>query len=351
MSYRVSVWIAIFLFMLMRVAPVAAQSASCDMDGFRLVEHDLLTQPLCVPANPERIVAAHLNAFEIMLMLGIQPVARASDDFLQAVYGGAPPVYERVIEIVGDAPVYGSGTVDVNTEVLLSVQPDLVIAYQGMPNIDQLREFTTVVESPIAAFQPSRWSELGELFALVMGVEDEYAMLLAEYEERIKTFRELVKPEFDGASLVYLQNTAAVNFIAFPGMPLWETIADGGFIPVETLPTTAEDALAAYGALVIPLNDEMLSTVNADIIIMVNGNVRQDDRTTSDEIIASFTTNPLWQTLRAVQNGQLYAKSVYWQSNGLVSAHSVVDDFFVTFAGVDPAQVAPNPFLATSDTR
>jgi ABC-type Fe3+-hydroxamate transport system substrate-binding protein len=134
-------------------------------------------------------------------------------------------------------------------------------------------------------------------------------------------------------------------------MPLWETIADGGFVPVETLPTTAEDALAAYGTLVIPLNDEMLSTINADIIIMVNGSVRQDDRATSDAVIAGFATNPLWQALRAVQNDQFYARSVYWQSNGIVSAHAVVDDFFAMFADADPAQVAPNPFLNVADER
>lgn len=350
MLYRIAAVFVAFVSLMIGITPAHTQSPTCE-SGFRLVEHKLLEEPICVPNNPQRIVAAHLNAFEILLMLGTQPVARVSDDFLMAVYGGSPAVHGRVMELVGDVPIYGNGTIDLNTEVLLSVQPDLVIAYQGMPNVDQLRAFTTVVESPIAAFQPSKWTELGELFALVMGVETEYEALLAEYETRIDAFRKLIKPEFDGASLVYLQNTSAANFIALPGMPLWETIAAGGFVPVETLPTAAEDALAAYGTLVIPLNDEMLSMVDADIIIMVNGSVRQDDRATSAAIIADFATNPLWQTLRAVKNGQLYAKSVYWQSNGLVSAHAVVDDFFTTFAELDPVEIAPNPFLIVSDER
>lgn len=93
----------------------AAQATDCEA-GFRLVEHELLAEPICVPENPQRVVAVQLTAFELMVMLDIAPVARPDDSFLTALYGGAPEVYDRVLEIAGEAPAFGA--FDPNLEVV-----------------------------------------------------------------------------------------------------------------------------------------------------------------------------------------------------------------------------------------
>ncbi len=321
-----------------------AQDEPVCEEGFRIVEHEILESPICVPENPQQIVAQHLNAFELMLMLDMQPAARPADEYLGAVYGGSPAVFDHVMETVEEIPVFG--VFDVNTEVLLEIQPDLVIVYPGLlQNIDQLREFTTVIESPIAGDQPNEWSVVSDFFAEVMGVSEEYDALMEEYNERMASFQELKDPVYDGMSLVYVQDAAGTNYVGLPGLPLWETILDAGFVPVDTLPTTAEESLEQFGSLIVELSEEQVSLLNADVLVIVNGNVNQDDHDTATAVIEGYLSDPLWATLDAVQNERIFAKAVYWQSNGFVSAHTVLDDMFTDFAGVDPDEVAPNPFL------
>ena len=331
--------------LLVGVVPLAAQDVTACESGFRLVEHDLLDEPICVPENPQRIVAQQLTAFELMLMLDIQPVARPSEDYLTTLYGGAPAIFDRVMALVGDQPVYGL-SFDMNTEVLLEAAPDLVIVYPGLlENIDQLREFTTVIESPIAGDQPNEWSVLTDFFAEVIGVSEEYDALMAEYDDRINTFNDLKDPVYDGMSLVYVQDAAGTSYVGLPGLPLWETVLDAGFMPIETLPTTPEASIEQYGSLILELSEEQISLLDAGVIIVVNGNINRDDRETAATVIESYVADPLWETLDAVQNDRLFAKAVYWQSNGLVSVHAVLDDMFIDFADADPVEVSPNPFL------
>lgn len=343
----VSISILLGLLIMSSIPLTAQETITCE-DGFRVVENDLLEAPICVPENPERIVTQQVTAFELMLMLEMQPVARASDDYLETYYGGAPAVFDRVMELVEDQPVFG--VFDMNTEVILEAQPDLVIVYPGLlDNLDQLREFTTVIESPVAGNEPNNWSELTEFFADVMGVSEEYAALMEDYQERMDTFNELKDPIYDGMSIVYVQDAAGTNYVGLPGLPLWETILDAGFVPVDTFPTTADESIEEYGTLIIELSEEKLSLLNADVIVMANGNVNRDDRDTATAVIESYLSDPLWSTLEAVQNERLLAKAVYWQSNGLISVHAVIDDLFLDFVGDDPAEISPNPFLPIED--
>ncbi|MCG8352425.1 MAG: ABC transporter substrate-binding protein [Chloroflexales bacterium] len=318
-----------------------ATGDSCD-DGFRQVNHELLDEPICVPQNPQRIVAHDMAALELMLMLDIAPVARPDDDFLTATYGAAPVIYERVLEIMGNAPVYGS--FEMNVEVLVEAQPDLVLSYADLPIADQVREFTTLVESP-AGFRPSSWSQVTEFYAEVLGVTAEYEQLIADYQARMETYKELRDPALDGASAVYVQDAGGANYVGLPGLALWETLNDAGFVPVDTLPTTEEAALEEFNALVIPLSEEQVPLLDADVIIFANGNVTRKSREAADELIESYRNDPLWQTLDAVQNDRFIPTSVYWQSNGLISSNAVVDDLFLYFTDADPAAVSPNPFL------
>mgnify|MGYP000238485929 CR=1 FL=1 len=346
MKYRIFS-ILVLAILLVSIAPINAQDNITCEEGFRIVEHDLLAEAICVPENPERIIAQHLTALELMLMLDMQPVAQPDQVYLETIYGGAPATLSRVNELIGETPVFGA--LEINVEAILSADPDLVLVYQGQAGIEQLREFTTVIEAPVAAFQPVNWSDLTDFFAEVIGVSEEYDALYADYEARIETLHELKLPEFDGASMVYVQNSGDVNYVGLPGMPLRETMADAGFVPVETLPVTPQASLEEYGRLIFQLSDEQISLVDADVIIIVNGNVNQDDRDSAAAVIEGYRSDPLWSTLDAVENDRMFAKAVYWQSNGFVSVHAVVDDMFVDFAGVDPADVSPNPFLTNDE--
>jgi ABC-type Fe3+-citrate transport system substrate-binding protein len=69
------------------------------------------------------------------------------------------------------------------------------------------------------------------------------------------------------------------------------------------------------------------------------------------EIEQDFLASPLWQTLSAVQNDRVFfINGEYWIRDNPIAAHAVLDDLFRIVAGVDPAEVAPNPFLSVEAT-
>jgi len=351
MPYRLSTVLALFA-LLGGAVLTAAQEATpspavtCEAD-FRVVEHDLLDEPICVPDAPERVIALDVTAFELMLMLEMEPVARMGEGSLQALYGSAPAVYERVSAMLEGLPVHGE-YYELNVEVGLELEPDLVISWPGNPTNEQLAGFTTVVITPVETREVD-WAELSSFYAAVLGVTDEYEEAMAAYEERMDVFIENRDPALDGASLVYLQDAGGQNFLGLPGLPLWETISDAGFVPVETLPTTPEDAYDTYGDLIAPFNEEQIELIDADVILLANGNIQQDDFEAANALIESYESDPLWAQLYAVQNGQFYPVSVHWQSNGLISAHATLDDMFVFFTDMDADEIPPNPFVADAE--
>lgn len=312
-------------------------------DGQRQVSHALLDAPICVPDNPQNVVAIDLAALELMLMLGLEPAARPNAGFLQAIYGSETQLANRITELVTDLPDFGS-LFEPNVEILAEIEPDLIISYQTLPNLDQLAEIAPLITSPYPA-QPEGWSEVTELYAEVLGVRAEYDQLVAEYAERIAAFEAARLPEYDGASLVYLQNQGELNYVGPPGLAVWETLGDAGFVPVATLPQSLDEAIADYGGPVFVLSEEQIALADADVIILANGGVTPEQNDASDAIIESYRNDPLWGNLRALQSGDFYPSSIYWQSNGLVSVHAVIDDLFRYFGDVDSAEVAPNPFF------
>ncbi|MEO0599328.1 MAG: hypothetical protein AAF126_24670, partial [Chloroflexota bacterium] len=55
--------------------------------------------------------------------------------------------------------------------------------------------------------------------------------------------------------------------------------------------------------------------------------------------------DPLFNTLNAAQNDQVYQGGPYWYVQSTIyGAHSALDDLFTYIAGVDPQEVSPNPF-------
>ncbi len=318
----------------------------CD-DGFRQVTHELLDAPTCVPENPERVAVQHLTAFELMLMLGMEPVARLDDGFLSGYYRADPEIFARVQSLVGEVPVFGG--LEMNLEVLTAAQPDLIIVFKDTQNLEQLSAIAPVVEAPVHAYQPGDWTALSGFFAEVLGVSDKYDALLADYRARMQVYRDL-STRFEGMSLVYTQFQGDGSiYLGLPGLYSWETLRDAGFVPVASLPTTPEAALERYGALVTQLSEERIQSIDADVIVAINGTVRADEQETVTGLIERVQNDPLWGTLQAVRNGRFYPKSLLWQSNGFVSAHAVIDDLLNEFAGVDASSVAPNPFLNPND--
>lgn len=333
------------LAMLMMQIPLYAQATVCP-EGFRLFDHDLLaTDPVCIPNNPQRIVAQDLAALEMMYALDLKPVA-SPDELVTAVFPTLPSPYgEALVSYYADLPDFGGFTV--NFEALLAAQPDIILvnmyyapASEGF--IDQLSQI-----APVVAVNSIFWKDIMPVFAAALNLEAEAQALLDGYETRVETFRELTQGEFEETS-VALAMYGLDGFLAvhLPGGISWVALEDLGFEVPDALPDTPEAVMSEFGDPYPMLSIEQLPLLEADYLIMMSGSYTPEQAAAIEAEFAGLADDPLWGTLSAFQNEQVYFTGPHWLANGILEAHIVLDEAFAYFANVDPNEVSPNPFRA-----
>jgi iron complex transport system substrate-binding protein len=161
----------------------------------------------------------------------------------------------------------------------------------------------------------------------------------------LKSLRTLLPVEGIHLSLVRAQNEDFIIYLpqTFGGSILSEV---GILTPDAQLALTEEEAPNGY---YYP-SAERVDLLDGDIIFMFIAYPDPDINAASQILIDSLADNPLFQSLNATQNDAVYQVSGYWYGDGIYSAHHVLDDIFTIIAGVDPAEMSPNPVANTDVT-
>jgi iron complex transport system substrate-binding protein len=322
----------------------AAASAECE-PGFRLFDNELLaTDAVCIPEDPQRIVAQDLAALEMMYVLGIEPVA-TPNELVTALFPTLPAPYNtELVSYYAQFPDFGGFTI--NVEALLEVQPDIILlnlfyapAEDGF--IEQLSQI-----APVVAVDSLFWKDIMPVFGAALNVEAEAQMLLDGYEARVETFREITQGRYEGASvaLVMYGLDGALN-MNLPGGISWVALDDLGFVVPPALPNTSEEVLKTFGSPYPMLSLEELSLLEADYLIMMSGSYTPEQAAAIETEFDELAENPLWSSLSAFQNDHVYFTGPHWLANGVLEAHIVLDEAFAYFVSVEPADVSPNPFV------
>jgi iron complex transport system substrate-binding protein len=330
------------LFILMIVAALLTTSLAAAQDtetpecapGQRLFTHKVLWKEtpggaVCIPENPQRI--AYSMPFHIPAMLrgGIPLIAIDDRAYLIHEF----PEWEAVFNGIADIGL------PLNLEATLALAPDLIIepSWAAAENYDEVSQI-----APTVAFQfdgTHQWKELAQMFFEIVGKQDEYDALMAEYEARADELGELIgNPEDIELSLVALwgENRTYTNFS--PGGMILE---DVGFSrpAVQIVNETPEEVLAS-GAypFFYPLNWENIQDAEGDFIIAFG----DFDTEEGGKILDEVTAQPLWQALNAVKQGNVYYSRMNWAGGDIAAAHTILDDIAEAFGVAD--QLSPNPY-------
>ncbi|MEL6406966.1 MAG: ABC transporter substrate-binding protein [Chloroflexota bacterium] len=340
MTYgRVSILMLLAL-LLLSVGPLAAQDTECE-EGFRFFENELLAHdPLCIPENPERIVTLNSRDFDLLLATGSEPIGAVG--YLESIYERNFPY------MVEDTSVTYVGF-PANLELVLELEPDLIIAspFGDLENYDQLNAIApTVIPEALPNVE---WETSMRFMGDVLNLSEDVETLLAEYDARVEDIIELIGDPseieisvvryFDDGGDVGLQMQLANAFST-------DMLADIGFARPAPQALTAEEAEAEFGAAVaVTLSLEELPLVDGEYLFAWSQAPNAEGDAANEDAYGLLSDDPLWGTLEAVQNAQTFQVGGHWVGWGFPAAHAILDDLFVHVAGVDPAEVSPNPFL------
>jgi iron complex transport system substrate-binding protein len=276
-------------------------SATADAAFPRTVTHAMGETE--IPERPERVVVLDTGELDSALSLGVTPVGAVttavSEDFLSYLADGASQV-ERV------------GTIaEPNLEAIAALQPDLILSNK-VRHEDIYAQLSQIAPTVFAERVGAVWKDNFGLAAESLGLEDEAASALADYERAAARLGESIGDPA-GTTVSPLRFVAGTIRAYQPGSFIGTVLADIGLSQVE-LPTGEVPTFAEISA-------EELTAADADIVLHSSYGPAEDSGA------ATVLGGPLWPRLGAVQSGQAYPveDDVFFTGIGLTAATLIVE--------------------------
>ncbi len=304
----------------------AQEPQTCET-GFRLFDHELLAgEPVCIPENPQRVVALDMAAVETVLYTGKDLLG--TNTWIAEELPVMLPKLASELEGV-EALGYPS-----NLETVLLLKPDLILATDDAIDVEAAAEIAPVVVGTSSVYL--NWEDGVSLWSAVLGVPDLYDELTASYDARISELQEalgearaetevsIVSASTYGASL-WLIDTA-------PG----KVVSDVGFARPEAQNFSGEAGKAEYeDAPYVAISDERLDLADGDEIFVFNYATADPELLQKENAATeAFRDDPLWQGLSGVQAGRAYyVGGHWWRAQTYMLVNRVIDDLFTYLVG------------------
>lgn len=303
----------------------ASESITCE-EGTKLVTHDLGES--CVPLEPQRVVALDMAIMELMMVADMQPAA--SSELVSMTYALMhPELSEDFATFYGDAPDMGYPP---NIEVILNVQPDLIIGPSDFFTESIYPELNAIAPTVLYEADPGNWRTRLIFAGEVLGLTDTVDEILADYDARVAELADVLG-ESAGETTVSLVRALPDQIgLVLTGTNAANVVASVGLARPESQSVDYDYVLSELdGRPELLISEEELALADADVVFVFSS--------TEDN---GLTDNPLWNALPAVQDGRSHVVGYYWWGDSFISAHRMLDDLFEYVAGVEPEN--PNPF-------
>lgn len=262
-----------------------------------------------VEHTPRRVVILTNEATDIALALGISPVGAVKS-------WSGDPYYDYIaadmvsVELVGDE-------LQPNLEKITSLRPDLILGSKVRQEAvyAQLSEIAPTVFSETIGVT---WKDNLRLYAEALGRSNQADTLLAEWDNRVSDFRQKLGDQRIEISLVrFMPGTARIYYKdSFPG----QILSEAGLARPD-----AQDK----NDFAQEVSLEQIPQTDGDVLFyFVFGGVGAEQSVST--ITQPWLEQPLWQQLKAVQQGSVYAveDEIWTASSGIKAANLLLDDLY-----------------------
>ncbi|MEC0228908.1 ABC transporter substrate-binding protein [Paenibacillus alba] len=242
-----------------------------------------------VPAKAERVVIT--GAFESMedaLLLDVKPVGAIT------VGGKFPPLFASITdkaEGVGEKA-------QPNLETILKLKPDVILMSTKFPaeTIEKIGKIaTTIPVSHISTDWENNLSLLGEL----TGKQDKAKQVLDTYKKDAKALKDKIGPVLKDKKVLALRVRAGSMFIypedVFFNPSIYAEL--GAAVPNEVKQAKAQQNISL----------EKLSEINPDYLFI---QFSEDENKETPKVFEELKNNPIFKSINAVKNDQLYTNVV-----------------------------------------
>ncbi len=251
-----------------------------------------------VPKNPQRIVTLDDATLDILLGLGVKPIATIGDPESKL-----SPFFDGRVDGVQVLPGW-----EPNVEAILAVEPDLIVGLYGTtvpPELYQsLSKIAPTLISYDGAFPYERQPVLD--LAALLDKPEQGQQLLADLDQAKAAAREKLPAGLrDGTESFAVVVAQAKEYRVYGvGFPLEDKIYPAGLSEVPyadlrlTPPAIVQDVSKLdSGGGYMPISLEVLPDIKADHVLAYAGDAAKT---------AEMESSPLFKSIPAVQKGNVY---------------------------------------------
>jgi len=275
----------------------------------RVVHHQLGES--CIPQHPQRVIAMDQESLEVMVALGLQPIATTSANRV----GSKTAILQ---DNVGDLVDLGKEG-QPNLEKIVELKPDLILGMFILPQYYEL--LSDIAPTVSVEYSQTGWRETLKQAADILDRTSEADQLLVDYQKRVDMLGDLF------SQVVGTLDVTVMRF--YTDVRLTQFLNQNSF---------AVSVLEEVKGLSIPPHQRELQQVPNSDWGYVNTSLEQLDWLEADALLIAldpgaeesfqhYAKSPLWQQLEVVNQERVYfVDSGYWVFGNILSAHAILDD-------------------------
>ncbi len=241
-----------------------------------------------LPAEVKNIVAASLESMEDAAMLGIKPVGVLE-------VGGKIPAY--LASDFEGATLVGN-KMEPNAEAILNLDPDVIVGTSKFPEemAEKLKKIQTMI--PYSHIS-TNWKENLTLLAQLADKEEDAKKIISDYEAKVADAQVKTKEQLADKQVLIIRVRGGVMYIYPAGVYLNPVLYEDLGAPVPEVLTTAKAQAE--------LSLETLAQVNPDAIFL---QFEESENTDSPKALEELQKNPIFNSLKAAQNNQVFVNTI-----------------------------------------
>ncbi|HLO87420.1 MAG TPA: iron-siderophore ABC transporter substrate-binding protein [Nostocaceae cyanobacterium] len=273
----------------------------------QLVKHEL--GETCVPIKPQRILVTDQVSLEIVLALGLKPIASPDPGFI----GSKANFLGQQMEGVN----YIGKENQLNIEKIVYLYPDLIIGLYNLSS-ESYNLFSQIAPVIKLKYNQIYWKDALRETGRILGRSEQAEKLITQYQKRIEDLKIALGEKLNqikvsiGRFHGQVQSAEFRSQFSFPGSILSEI----GL----SLPEEQRKLIKQPSDNFIIVSFERIDLLDADFFfVAVDPGAK--------ELFKKYQKHELWQQLKASKNKRIYlVDSSYWIFGNILSANAILDD-------------------------
>ena len=260
----------------------------------------------CIPINPQRVVTLSLPTLGNVMALGITPIATTNEVFVGSGSQTFVPGKAESIPLVGKSQP--------NLEAVLNFKPDLIVGLDWNDSV--YSALSQIAPTVLGKFDYSAWHEYLSFLAEALGQQDAEEALWQHYNQRIEELNQALGDR-------YADKTVSFIYIGSGEISIdTRNSFAGGILKDANLQRPAsQDIDSTYGAY--PISTEEIDKAGGDVLFVTTFSNQ------GEQTLKEIQQDPLWQTLKAVQENRVYyVDFMSWAAGHILGTDAVIDDLF-----------------------